>query len=223
MAATSFQHRDDSPRTELSHTSTSLLVAARSRDPEGWRQLVASHQSRIYRWCRHAGLGETDAADVAQEVFIAVTRGLDRFRRDRPGDSFRKWLRAITTHKIRDHWRRRGNDAQTRGGTAWLHWLSGVAASEAPSSINDHPRLEPHDPRLVAIQRVRAEVNDRDWLIFQRTAVDQQSAADVAAELGVSANVVYLAKSRILRRLRTCLADHPDAEDAQAEDGEAQR
>jgi RNA polymerase sigma-70 factor (ECF subfamily) len=183
------------------------LAAARSRDPEGWRRLVADHQSRIYRWCRRAGLGEADAADVAQEVFIAVARKLDDFRRDRPGDSFRKWLRAITTHKIQDHWRACGDDERSRGGTAWLLWLQDMADGTDPGSESGQPRLDPDDPRLVAVRRVRAEVIQRDWTIFERTVVDEQPPADVADELGVSVNVVYLVKSRVLRRVRACFAE----------------
>lgn len=45
------------------------------------------------------------------------------------------------------------------------------------------------------------------WRAFWRVAVDGCSPADVADELDMSVNAVYIAKSRVLRRLREELGD----------------
>ena len=47
-----------------------------------------------------------------------------------------------------------------------------------------------------ALDLVRDDFEPRTWDAFWRVTIDEQSPADVAADLGVSANVVYLARSR---------------------------
>jgi RNA polymerase sigma-70 factor (ECF subfamily) len=45
--------------------------------------------------------------------------------------------------------------------------------------------------------------SDESWEMFVRVAIRGESAETVARERGVSLNSVFIAKSRILRRLRT--------------------
>ena len=196
------EHRSNLPE-DASGTSTSLVEAAQASDPAAWQRLVDEFSSRVYRWCRRSGLGQEDAADVAQEVFVAAWRNIGNFRRDRPGDSLRKWIRAITTNKVRDFYRKTGLDASI-GGTTWMQRLHQLFGEDASTSISDvkNASLRPVDPRLAAIEQVRAEVNHRDWTIFERAVIDEQVTADIARDLEISANVVYLVKSRILKRVR---------------------
>ena len=189
---------------ERSQTSTTLIAGARALDPEAWQRLSDDYSSLVYRWCRRAGLTEEDAADLTQEVLTAAWRHIDSFRRDRPGDRLRKWIRAITTNRIRDYWRQRGREATVGGGTSWLQKVHQVAAEDDPRTRSSFamPRAESADPRLAAIEKVRTIVSDRDWTIFERTVIDELSADEVASELGVSRNVVYLVRSRLLRYVR---------------------
>ena len=98
-------------------TSTSLLDRVKAGEAEAWERLADLYGPLVYGWCRQSGLQAEDAADVGQEVFGAVLARVERFRRDRPGDSFRGWLWTITRNKIRDHFRRRSGKAQAQGGT----------------------------------------------------------------------------------------------------------
>src|SRR5262249_27276083 len=66
-------------------TSLGLLERARSHDAAAWGRLVQLYAPLVDRWCRQASLQDADAADVRQEVFLAVARGLDEFRRDSAG------------------------------------------------------------------------------------------------------------------------------------------
>ena len=97
--------------------STSLLGRVKAGEGEAWRRLVELYAPLLYEWCRRRGLQAEDAADVAQEVFAAVARNIESFRRDRPGDSFRGWLWTITRSKIRDHFRRFKGQPEAQGGT----------------------------------------------------------------------------------------------------------
>jgi RNA polymerase sigma-70 factor (ECF subfamily) len=136
---------------------------------------------------------------VRQEVFAAVARSIGAFRRDRPGDSFRGWLYAITRNVIR--MRARRPDVRGTGGSDALRHLAAAPAAEP----DPEPPADPAGECLVyarAVELIRGEFEPKTWEAFWRVTVDGRSAADVAADLGVSPNAVYLARSRVLRRLR---------------------
>jgi RNA polymerase sigma-70 factor (ECF subfamily) len=172
----------------------------RAQDQAAWERLVHLYTPLVYSWCRKAGLREADALDVGQEVFKAVARKISTFRRDRPGDSFRGWLRVITRRKIADHFRRKGevgqggSDAQTR--------LQQLPAAELP---DDDPETIQTEMSLLyrrALELIQAEFEPTTWQAFEAVMLQGLSPAEAAKTLTISVNAVYLAKSRILKRLR---------------------
>ena len=98
-------------------TSSSLIDRVKLRDSEAWQRLVRLYGPLIYRWCRASSLQPNDAGDVVQDVFRSVLTGVESFRKDQAGDSFRGWLWTITRNKIRDHIRRRAGHPEATGGT----------------------------------------------------------------------------------------------------------
>ena len=203
---------------DLSVTSTDLLQQAKANSQTAWQQLVTRYSRRIYRWCRRSGLQPTDAADVTQEVLHAVARKLGDFHRDRPGDTFRGWLRRITSNKVNDHYRKQNKTTdKASGGVNQVEFL---AAPQEPSGTWN-TSLVTSDASIVSsfksqriqtvIKSVRANVSDRDWKLFWRIAIDGQPAADAAKELGITANAARLVKMRVLKRLKNGLADQPDS------------
>src|SRR5947209_2688202 len=113
-------------------TSVSLLDRVRDRDTQAWRRLLHLYGPLVVRWCGHRGVWGQDADDIQQEVFHAVATGLEAFHRDRPGDTFRGWLRGITRHKLLDHFRRRQNQPEAQGGTDAHRRLQQVPEQELP-------------------------------------------------------------------------------------------
>jgi RNA polymerase sigma-70 factor (ECF subfamily) len=99
-------------------TSLTLLERARAREPEAWERLIRLYAPLVASWCACGGVRGADAEDVVQEVFGAAARGLGRFRREQPEDSFRGWLRGITKLKLREHFRRAGRQPRAGGGSA---------------------------------------------------------------------------------------------------------
>ena len=203
---------------DLSVTSTDLLRQAKANSQTAWQQLVTRYSRRIYRWCRRSGLQPTDAADVTQEVLHAVARKLGDFHRDRPGDTFRGWLRRITNNKVNDHYRKQNKTAdKASGGVNQVEFLatpqeqlgtwntSLVASDVSIVSSFKNQRIQ------TVIKRVRSNISERDWKLFWRIAVDGQPAADAAKELGITANAARLVKMRVLKRLKNGLADQPDS------------
>jgi RNA polymerase sigma-70 factor, ECF subfamily len=84
---------------DASSISTTLLEQIRVRQPEAWERLVDLYGPVVFHWCRQSGLTTSDAADVVQEVWMAVARNVAGFRREQPGDSFRGWLWTITRNE----------------------------------------------------------------------------------------------------------------------------
>lgn len=202
---------NQSARQPGSSTSVSLIRRLRDKEPEAWGRLTRIYGPLAYRWCRRAGVRADDAPDVVQEVFRAVAAAIDGFRRDRQNDSFRGWLFGITRNKINDHFRRLAGRPAAAGGSAaqqQLAQLPQAAEASAEAMTGDD------DFSLVVRQTldlIRSEFEERTWQAFWRTAVDQQNATDIAAELGMTAVAVRQAKFRILRRLRRELEDLDDA------------
>lgn len=185
-------------------TSSSLLVRARARDEAAWQRLVSLYSPLVYQWCRNWGLQPPDSENVGQETFWAVARKLGAFRHDRVGDSFRGWLRTITRSKFLDHVRRIERDAIGAGGSDGQEFMLQVAA-DPEDSEEGTTGGEIDEVGILyrqAVELVRGEFSERDWQAFYRVVMEEKSPKDVAEELGSSLNTIYLAKSRILRRLR---------------------
>ena len=53
-----------------------------------------------------------------------------------------------------------------------------------------------------ALELIQAEFEERTWRAFLMVTVEARLPADVAAELGTTPGAVYIAKSRVLKRLR---------------------
>jgi RNA polymerase sigma-70 factor (ECF subfamily) len=187
-------------------TSSTLLERARRQDPLAWGKLVDIYTPLVWRWCRRSNMKPEDADDVCQEVFRAVHRALPNFRRDRVGDSFRGWLRTITLNKVRDVWGKRHPD-EAAGGSEMVARLHDVPDPEADVVVEADEEREVGIVYRRAMQVMRDEFEDRTWKAFWRLTVDDQSVAQVAAALRMSLNAVYLARSRIRRRLRELLAE----------------
>jgi RNA polymerase sigma-70 factor, ECF subfamily len=184
-------------------TSLTLLQRVRDRDQEAWRRLLQLYGPLVVRWCGRGGVCGQDADDVQQEVFQAVATGLDAFRRDRPGDTFRGWLRGITRNKLLDYYRRREKLPEAQGGTEAHLQIQHLADQPLPEETAE----ELSDLYHRALEMVKCEFEQRTWEAFWRAAVEDQSPAVIAADLGVTAAAVRKAKSRVLRRLREELGE----------------
>jgi RNA polymerase sigma-70 factor (ECF subfamily) len=181
-------------------TPLSLLERARLRDEDAWSRLVALYRPLVLFWCNRAGLAASDAEDVAQEVLASVAGNLGSFRRDRPGDTFRGWLRIITRNAVSAHARRNKGRPHSEGGAAAWERLQDVADPLAGIEAEETAEID----RLYrgAVEQVRVEFEERTWQAFWLTAIDGRSPAALTEELGMSIAAIRQAKSRVLRRLK---------------------
>jgi RNA polymerase sigma-70 factor (ECF subfamily) len=174
-----------------------LLDRAKANDRAAWDRIVQLYAPLVYGWCRRFGLQHADLLEVCQEVLRSVFTKLPEFRRDRPRDSFRQWLKTITRFRALDA------RAQLRKQPALFSELTPESNPEAPEDCEtaDEEVSERKYVLRRALEIVQKEIEPRTWDAFWRVVVDERSPAQVAEELAVSVNVVYLARSRVLRRL----------------------
>jgi len=181
-------------------TSLTLLERVRDKDEEAWRRLLHLYGPLVERWCARGGVRPADIDDVRQDVFQAVAAGLDGFRRDRPGDTFRGWLRVITRNAVLAHHRHNSRRPQAEGGSEALGRLQDLADPLAGSGGEEESEAGLLYRR--AVEQVRGEFEERTWRAFWLTAIEGHAPAEVAASLGVSPTAVRMAKSRVLHRLK---------------------
>ena len=186
-------------------TSLSLLERARANDPAAWHRLVGLYRPLVLFWAGRAGVNGADGEDVAQEVFAAAFAGLRNFRRDRPGDTFRGWLRGITRNRVLVHFRKKTTQPHAEGGTDALERLEGVA--DPLPGPDEREEVEVGQLYRRALEQVRGEFEERTWQAFWLTVIEGRSPTALAEEMGMSAAGVRQAKSRVLRRLKQEVGD----------------
>jgi RNA polymerase sigma-70 factor (ECF subfamily) len=186
--------------SSLSSTLFQRLLAP-VRDDDAWKRLVDLYGPFVYRRCRQLGVPAEDAADVGQDVFRAVFKDIRDFRRE-PGLSFRAWLGGITEHKVKDYWRRQAKNPQAKGGSAARDELNQVAAPNGDSSTMSDDAAEKTEVLRRALNLIEARSGEPTWKAFIRFLRDGRSAAEVAAELGMTPGAVHVAVCRVRKRLR---------------------
>ncbi len=183
-------------------TSLTLLMRLRANDGDAWHTMVRLYSPLVGYWCGRGGLQRADAEDVMQEVFRAAAAHMDDFRRMRPGDSFRAWLRGITRNMTLQHFRRNQRHTAPSGGTDAQRRLEALADPAAEGPEEEDPAEELDALRRRALELVRGEFEEKTWRAFWLTVVEGRSPVAIATETGVSPAAVRMAKSRVLHRLR---------------------
>jgi len=187
-------------------TSTSLIARAKAGDTVAWHQLAEFYGPAVYRWARQAGLQDNDAADVMQEVFRDVARGLAGFRKERPEDSFRGWLWTIARNQLRRFFNQAAQQPNAAGGSDAHQQMQQAAEMLNEESLPDESNVLASVVHR-ALQMIQSEFQDRTWQAFFRMTVAQHSAAEIAADLDMNEKAVRQAKYRVLCRLREVLSE----------------
>jgi RNA polymerase sigma-70 factor (ECF subfamily) len=186
---------------EIPPTRASLLVRLRDpRDEAAWTEFVDLYVPVIYGYARGQGLQDADARDLSQEVLRAVAGSIGRLDYDPQRGAFRSWLFTIVRRKLANWRRAEKTQARSSGAAGPQHLLEQCLAPPLMEA-----EWEAQWQRRVfdwACEQVRLGVTEATWQAFWRTAVEEQSGAQVAADLGLSTTAVYIARSRVLARLK---------------------
>jgi RNA polymerase sigma-70 factor, ECF subfamily len=187
-----------------STTSASLLSGLRADQQQAWQRFSRVFGPVLYIWVRQGGIPEQDAADVVQAVYQSVYVSLARFRKEQPGERFRDWLWTITKRRMCDHFRSIKHKVMAAGGTeagaAWLDVPDRFPADE-PDAYESETALIVRE----ALEMIRHEFRPSTWQACLLTVCEGQPATEVAQHLHLSVGAVYMARSRVLKRLKEVL------------------
>jgi RNA polymerase sigma-70 factor (ECF subfamily) len=180
---------------------TTTLRRLKSFDNETWAKIVETHFLSVYRWCQENGLDPHSAADVTQEVFVSALGSLRNFEKTDDG-SFSGWLRRISQRRIADYQRRKSE--KVFGGTDALKLFHRLASARSAINAEDIQEIMTIDDDVLieALALAQKEFHQVTWQAFWQAVIEGKPTTDVALELGITKNSVYLAKSRIAKRLR---------------------
>lgn len=185
---------------DIPPTRASLLLRLRDpRDEAAWAEFIDLYAPLVYGYGRKQGLQDADAADLSQEVLGAVAGAVGRLEYDPYRGSFRNWLFTVVRRKL-SNWRRSQRN-RPGGGVPEADRL----LEQCPVPEEEAAEWEAEWERRLfawACEQIRRNVADSTWQAFWRTAIDDQPGKEVAADLGLSVAAVYLARSRILARLK---------------------
>jgi RNA polymerase sigma-70 factor (ECF subfamily) len=179
----------------MTTTHTSLLFRLADReDSEAWGRFVRLYAPIILTWIKKLGIERQSAEDLAQEVIFVIVRKAEFIRQNRP-DSFRAWLRTVTLNKCRDWFRQRKQTTHA------------VPIDEIDRALDDPNHLfseREYQSMLAqtAMQLMKDSFSETTWQACYDQVVENRSAKEVARKLGISDNAAYLARGRVLSRLR---------------------
>ncbi len=182
-------------------TRESLLLRAQAGSEDAWKDLTDLYRPLIYLWLRRQGVPEQDIDDLAQDTLLALVRYLPTFRHSGHAGAFRAWLRTITCNRTRDYWKARDQRVLPTGGKDVTAVLQQI---EDPDSELNRQWDQEHDRYVLSclLDFVDQEFEPTTLRAFRRLALEGAAGTEVAQELGLSVGAVYVAKSRVLQRIR---------------------
>jgi len=196
----------------MAETSVSFLDSLKAdADADSWREFVDLYTPLIRIWLQGQHVRDQERDDVTQEVISVVLRRLPDFQRQRTG-SFRNWLKQITIFSWQNYRRKNIQKNQAVGGSDFGQLMGQL---DDPNSALNQRWDEQHDQYILQqlLEKIRPTVRAKTWDAFRAVTVDGESAEQVAEQLGISVNAVYVAKSRVLSQLRKSSEGLVDWED----------
>jgi RNA polymerase sigma-70 factor (ECF subfamily) len=179
-----------------------LLVRLRDpRDGEAWQQFVQVYAAVVYGFARKRGLQDADAADLMQDVFRAISTAIGRLEYDPQRGTFRSWLFTVTRSKLNNFLNGQRRQVRGSGDSGGQERLEEHSAREENGAA-EWDREYQQRVFTWATRRVQGEFQEATWQAFWLTAVEGKSAREAGQQLGMSSGAVYVARSRVLARLK---------------------
>lgn len=185
----------------MNETRQSLLLRARTGEENAWKDLTDLYRPLILAWLNRQGVPARDLDDLSQDILLSVVKHLPGFEHSGRRGAFRSWLRTIVCSRTADYWRAADPARQADGGSGATAALQQLAD---PDSELNRRWDEEHDRYVLdcLLDLVEEEFEPTTLRAFRRLALDGASGAETAEELGLSVPAVYVAKSRVLQRIR---------------------
>lgn len=189
----------------FAQTTTHTTLLARlgdSKNPEAWDEFCARYGDLIRGFAVRQGLQPADCDDCVQDVLLKLTGSLPRFQYDPAKGKFRSYLKTVVVHAVYERFARKARSEKH------VDIAHAAATDDADPAVEQAWELEWRRYHLgLAMKRVEAEFSRRDIRAFEAYAVQGVAAQTVAAEMNMSVDQVYQAKSQILKRVSAFVAE----------------
>lgn len=190
---------------EFPETDPSLIDRVKEMsDGASWLEFMGIYQPVVYRLVRRRGMQDADAQDVSQQVFASISRSLAGWTAAQGQPPFRAWLSTIVRNAVTTALTRRRPD-------------QGTGSSSVADALDKLPNAEQTATELItearreivrwAADQIRPEFTELTWDIFWKTALQDLSVADVSKITGRSIGAIYVARHRVLARLKEKIAE----------------
>jgi len=179
-------------------TRVTLIERVRDQaDQAAWSEFFAAYQPLLTAYVRKQGISAHDAADVVQDVFARLVPAMAGFEYDQQRGRFRSWLWRVTHNALADWARRRA--IRNRAEQEWGDRFESLANGNSNSDWDQLYRSRIID---VVLERIKASTQPATWSCFERRILAGRPAAEIAEELKITTNSVYVNASRVLARIR---------------------
>lgn len=180
-------------------TRPSLILKLKdSQNESAWADFAANYEPFLQRLVARQGVPARHVADVSQHVMWAIARSVDAWQDDGREASFRRWMHRVARNVVIKFMTRERRQVGGQGGTDLVELLREVPA------IPDREQERRYEQELVlwAAEQVRNDFQDSSWQAFWMTLVEQRDVDDVSGQLSMSRGAIYMARSRIVLRIR---------------------
>jgi RNA polymerase sigma-70 factor (ECF subfamily) len=193
------------PVTDHPKTRVSLILRlSQPADAEAWEEFCTIYLPVIFRIARKRGLQSADAHDFSQNVLVRVARSVKNWNPDTELGTFGGWLGTIARNLLVDFIRRDQKRHVTADNSS-VQKLIDEAIDPFDANENCQALIDQQLKRQLfiwAAAKAEASVHTNTWQAFWRTAVQNESVDSVARELKMTAGAIYVARSRMIARIR---------------------
>lgn len=184
---------------------TRASLIGRLRDPSdaiAWREFFDRYWRPMFAFAKRRGCSDQTAEEVLQEALVAVYETRDTFIYDPQKGKFRNWLFTIVRQKLALI--RRRSDPIAEQDTM----PADVEASCDAQMESDFERLFELGLLAAALEAVRRKVEPATYQAFELTELHGIDGNEAANVTGLKRNAVYLARKRVMQRLKESLSDY---------------
>lgn len=180
-------------------THVTFLALLNSGDETAWQDFDATYKPLLRQWLRNTALRDADVEDLIQEVMLFVSSHLQDFEHNTRTGAFRKWLRSVTVNIARNYLRKHGREEVGKGDfQELLDQLEDASSRVSIAFEQDYQRALLRQ----LLERVKSGFSAETISMFRQYVLEDASVAETAEAHGVSKAAVYVAKSKVMSRLR---------------------
>ncbi len=179
-------------------TRVSIIMGVRENNPARWEEFHSIYKPMLLSYLRKQGLSDNDALDMVQEVFLKLIPKIGTY--DRTRTRFRTWLFTVARNVLIDEARRRA--AQKRALDEWVKRVLRDSPDESEKMERQFEQIHREKILRYAVDTVRRQTSPVVWACFEQRLFKDRPGAEIAAELNVSVNAVFVYACRILKKVR---------------------